>query len=205
MKRRSLIASIGAVAAGSAAVGTGAFTTAEAERTLNIEVANEDTAVLALSRIEENDEGQYVQDLGSRNELSFDFNNTAGTDGKGPGTNSTYRFDRLFAVENQGSQPTFFRIDEFEGDDGEPEGIGIYVEEADADEHLLDGDNAVLKLDDGKSAELGFKIDTDDTELGFGNNEKFTLDATVTASDEAPDGVTILDEDGDVDNGNGGI
>ena len=210
MKRRSLIASIGAVAAGSAAVGTGAFTTAEAERTLNIEVADEDTAVLALSRIEENDEGEYVQPLGGRKELSFDFNDTDGTDGFGPGTNSTYRFDRLFAVENQGSQPIFFRIDEF-ADAGGPgdeelENIGIYVEEADADEYLLDGDNAVLELGVGEPAEIGFKIDTDGVDVEFNDDEPFTFDATVTASDEAPEDVTILDEDGEVVNiGNGGI
>lgn len=204
MKRRSLIASIGVVTTGGVAIGTGAFTTAEAERTLNIEVAEEDSAVLAIGRINENDTGEFVQPLGQNNEVSFDFNNTAPTDGFGPGTESTYRFDRLFAVENQGSQTVYFQTEFEENEDSisdqELENIGIYVEEEDDNDLLLDGENAVLKLEVGEdAAELGFKIDTDGIDVELNDNEQITLDGVITASDEPPENVTILDSKGNVE------
>lgn len=204
MKRRSLILSVGAVATGGAAIGTGAFTTAEAERTLNIEVAEENTAILSLSQVADNDTGDFVQVGSQNNELSFDFNDTPGTGGEGVGTDSTYRFDRLFAVENQGAQTVYFEADfpDEESDFGEElENIGIYVEEADADEFLLDGENAVLELGVGEAAELGFKIDTDGIDVNI--LDDFTLDSTVSATGEEPDGVTILNTDGEETNGGG--
>lgn len=206
MKRRSLIASIGVAAAGGAVIGTGAFTTAEAERTLNIEVADEDSAILALSRIEENDSGEFVQPLGSQNEISFDFNNTQGTefDGRGPGTASTYRFDRLFAVENQGAQPVYFESEFADRDsrDQDLENIGMYVEETDDDGSLLDGENAVLELAVGDVAQLGFKIDTSGVDVELEDQGyQFNLMSTVTTTDEEPDDVTILDTDGEEVNG----
>ena len=144
MKRRNLIASIGAVVAGGAAIGTGAFTSVEAERTATVAIADENEA----------------QDL--------------------------------------------FLQTEFE-DTKDLDAVGFYVEDA-VDNTI--NDDVAAEIGTGNSAAIGVSFDTDgiDVERGEGNRALREFDATITATDEEPDGVdTVVDEDGDVDNGNGGI
>lgn len=202
MKRRNLLLSIGAVGASGAAIGTGAFTSVEADRNLSISIAEEDTGLLALSRIEETSE--FVSDTGGRNELSFDFNNVTGTnsDGEGIGTESVYQFDRLFEVSNQGAQTVFFQT-EFDITSTTGSGVedgfadqGLYVEES--DDHLLDGDRAVAEIKPGKSAKIGFEFDSGGTDAEDPISQ-INFAAEITASDEAPEGVdTIVESDGTV-------
>ena len=199
MKRRNLIAAIGAVTAGGAAVGTGAFTSVEAERSASISIADEDTGLLALTALD-TDEGGFVIE-GDRNELRFDFNQADSVGGSGTGSKSVYKFDRLFAIENQGTQTVYvdseFQDAEEEGlfEEGYLDDIGLYIEEV--DEHFLDGEDAALKLEPGDSADIGFEIDTgkEGVPADFQNSDD--LDTELSAVDEEPEGVTILDEDGE--------
>ena len=207
MKRRNLIAAIGAVTAGGAAIGTGAFTSVEAERSASISIADEDTGLLALTALD-TDEGGFVIE-GDRNELRFDFNQADSVGGSGTGSKSVYKFDRLFAIENQGTQTVYvdseFQDAEEEGlfEEGYLDDIGLYIEEV--DDYFLDGENAALKLEPGDSADIGFEIDTG--EEGVPDSLTFSddLDTELSAVDEEPEGVTILDEDGEeVGNGPAG-
>ena len=207
MKRRNLIAAIGAVTAGGAAIGTGAFTSVEAERSASISIADEDTGLLALTALD-TDEGGFVIE-GDRNELRFNFNQADSVGGSGTGSKSVYKFDRLFAIENQGTQTVYvdseFQDAEEEGlfEEGYLDDIGLYIEEV--DEHFLDGEDAALKLEPGDSADIGFEIDTG--EEGVPDSLTFSddLDTELSAVDEEPEGVTILDEDGEeVGNGPAG-
>lgn len=202
MKRRNLIAAIGAVGASGAAIGTGAFTSVEAERTASVNIADEDTGLLALERSEDEPGGFVITDGNSRNRIRFDFNNATGVvdEGKGFGSDSVYLFDRLFDVTNQGAQTVYF---ESEFDDiGGLDDVALYVEERD-DLHL-DGDTAVVKLEPGHSAALGFEIDSDDRDVDPTGVDTFDFDAEIQAVDEEPDDVTVLDDDGNELGGGGG-
>lgn len=202
MNRRTLIASIGTVAAGGAAIGTGAFTSVEADRSVNVAIADEDTGLLALERLE-TDEGEFViVDTVDRNEVRFDFNNVDDTveQGKGLGTQSVYRFDRLFAVTNQGTQTTYVKSDFGDLSDEDLDDIGLYVEERDG--LHLDGEDAVVKIEPGHSAALGFEIDSSNPDIGTDLTEQVGLSATIQAEDQPPEDEDVVvldntDEDGD--------
>lgn len=193
MKRRTLLATLGVTAAGTA-VGTGAFTSVEATRTVNVNIADEDQALLAMEPID-----KTITTDEARGEISlrFDENISDYSNGRGPGSESTYLFDRVFRVTNQGTQDVFFESD-FEQTYGDQDlgEIGFYVAETDGS--LLDGESAVVKLEPGQRAEIGTLIDTQGVDLEFGNLEEFDFDATITASDEEPgDGVTVLNNEGE--------
>lgn len=198
MKRRSLLATFGVAAAGTA-IGTGAFTSVEAERSVSVNIADEDEALLAMEPID----NDIAQDR-DRNEIRLDFNDVLDTNGRGPGSESEYQFDRIFEVRNQGTQTVYFETD-FEQTQGDPDldEIGFYVEQS--SEFLLDGDTAVLELETGDAAALGTKVETFGVDPELDNQEEFDFDATISVGDEQPEDVVILDEDGnEVDNGGGG-
>jgi len=117
MNRRTVIAGLGSLtASGGLAIGSGAFSSVRADRTVSIETARDSDALLRLvergsggrSQI---DGGQLEFDLPSLEESNEDDTNPQNP--QGLGTDSIYRFGRdagasqsgLFAVENQGTQP----------------------------------------------------------------------------------------------------
>lgn len=105
MKRRSFVIGIGALSVGSAAaVGTGAFSSAEATRDVSVEVVDDADAYLAIRS-----ESDYavVED----GVLELDFGQDLGDDlGEHVGKSSVYQFGAprqdywVFSVENQGTQ-----------------------------------------------------------------------------------------------------
>ena len=106
MKRRNFIAGLGALSAGSAvAVGTGAFSSVEADRDINVEIAGDAEAYLAFES-----SGEYAT-VESDDVLELDFGDLDDL-GDGVGEDSTYFFgslqedgekDRVFEVRNQGT------------------------------------------------------------------------------------------------------
>lgn len=203
MKRRNLLASIGVVAAGGAAVSTGAFTSVEADRTATVAIADEDEALLALVPTDGPNSEIARPSNRERGRLDLDFDDAVGKDSRGPGTNSVYKFDRIFEIHNQGTQPTFLRS-EFE-ETADLESVEFYVEES--DEYPVDGEKAVVEIDAGDAAKIGVTIDTDgiDVKRGEGNTDRNNFAAQITAEDGPPEGVDIVDADGEVnENGNSG-
>jgi len=104
MKRRNFIVGLGALSAGSAAaLGTGAFSSVEAERDVSVELADDAQAYLAIEGTsdyaEENEDGVLELEFGDLEE-----------GGDGVGEDSSYFFgsgnpDRnVFTVQNQGTQ-----------------------------------------------------------------------------------------------------
>lgn len=117
MNRRKFFATLGATVAGtSAAVGTGAFTTVSAERSVNINIADDAYAYL---RLNERGGGERSEIDGGTLEFSIPGDDESGypsgnpTKPEGLGTDSIYRFGGdaahdevgMFAVQNQGTQP----------------------------------------------------------------------------------------------------
>ncbi|UWG46457.1 DUF1102 family protein [Halanaeroarchaeum sp. HSR-CO] len=82
MQRRKFLATVGSLAAGSAAaIGTGAFTTASADRSVTVEVENDLNSKIALvpgghSGIEINDDGELEIDLMAPGDNGVNINST---------------------------------------------------------------------------------------------------------------------------------
>ena len=202
MRRRTVLTSLGVLAAGGA-VGSGAFTTAEAERTVDVAIADEDEALLALEP--ESDFAIPTQDW-ERIRLDFDqsVNFDPGPDGEGLSSASEYAFDGVFRVSNQGTQTLYLEseFEEVEGSEGVE--VAFYVDTN--DDTPLDGDEdngAVLEIDAGHSALIGTKISvSDEVETGVEEGNAtiavpFEFVATISTTDEEPSGVTVLDSDGE--------
>jgi hypothetical protein len=134
MNRRKFIAGFGSLAAVVAgAVGTNAFTSAEANRTVNVEVAGDDKAFLALQKAKgvSSDPGvnsdAYVNVNGG--EVSFDFSSNNGTAdlGNGFNKNAVVEIEDLLEVKNQGTQSVHLSIDLADLDISDSSGNNAYV------------------------------------------------------------------------------
>jgi len=107
MERRKFTIGLGALVSGSAAaVGTGAFTSVEADRGIEVDTATDANAFLTIEADDTPNGREYVND--SSGTVSLDFTNTddEGIDGNGSGVNenSTTVFDDLLNITNQGTQ-----------------------------------------------------------------------------------------------------
>ena len=104
--RRKFLAGLGALASGSAAaVGTGAFTTASAERTMEVRVADDSAGYVGLyatdSMFSSKEDGQ----------VKVDFSDVEGNGegagigtfdgGKGVNPDATFNFEELFQIQNR--------------------------------------------------------------------------------------------------------
>ncbi|GAA0524266.1 hypothetical protein SAMN04488066_10683 [Halorubrum aquaticum] len=143
MQRRKFVVGLGALASGSAAaVGTGAFTSVEADRNVDVEVAGDDAAYLGLRKAAgpNTDPGAnsdaYLDTSGA--EVSLDFSSSNGTTDLGDGfnPNSVTEIDDLIEVQNQGTQSAYLSVDladlDLTDDTGTPEGtayVGLAVRE----------------------------------------------------------------------------
>jgi hypothetical protein len=189
MQRRKFIASIGSVAAGAAAVtGTGAFTSVEADRSVDVEVAGDSSAYLGLRKAaDENvDPGAnsdaYVDDSGS--EVSFDFSSSNSTTDLGDGfnPNAITEVDNLIEVQNQGTQSAFLSVDTADLDlsdgSGNQAGVGLAVVD---DESATSNLNDNIAFDSGGSNPDGGSIadPTTDGAYELTQGESVHLDLTV--------------------------
>jgi hypothetical protein len=101
MQRRKFIAGVGSLAAGAAAVtGTGAFTTASADRTVEVNVAADSNGFVEISALNDTyasgtDDGQLELDFNSDSDLGI-FNG----DAQGLNPDAEFNFDRVFRVAN---------------------------------------------------------------------------------------------------------
>lgn len=105
-KRRKFLVGLGALASGSAAaVGTGAFSTASAARTAEVNVASDSSGFVELRALN----STYASGTGD-GQLELDFNSDSDIgifDGQAQGLNpdSTYYFDKVFEIANVTGKP----------------------------------------------------------------------------------------------------
>jgi len=106
--RRSVLIGLGGVvAAGGAALGTGAFTTVTAERTVNVETTGDASAFLALQPADRDGNGgnEYVADPGNGTiEITLVNNDDTPGNASGLNQNATTVFRNLVTVTNNGTQ-----------------------------------------------------------------------------------------------------
>jgi len=115
MQRRKFIAGVGSLAAGAAAVtGTGAFTSVSANRTAQINIAGDSSALLALD-----DSGSanadYVE-YSSNDEAYINIESDNGELSQNPSginTDASTAINDIFQVRNQGTQNVFVYVDPY--------------------------------------------------------------------------------------------
>jgi hypothetical protein len=128
MQRRKFIAGMGSLAAaGAATIGTGAFTSVQADRSLDVEVADDSNAFLALEAEDNSPNADdYVDDSGAT--ISLDFSSTD-SPGNGGGLNqdATTTIRDLIEVTNQGTQAVVVGVTNL------PSSMSIYTDDSQLD------------------------------------------------------------------------
>lgn len=183
MNRRGFVVGVGAaVSGGSAVLGTGAFSTVEADRTVSLNVAEEYNAYLKLT--ERGTGGRSLKD-GS---VTFSIPGTFEDDyteanPSGVGPDSIYRFGSnaggnergLVAIENQGTQPVEV-FSTHQASSGEPSVTLYNVDTGD----LLTESNPSGVLSVGQRIVCGLEIDTHGVRITDGLKE-FSVTMTINA------------------------
>jgi hypothetical protein len=104
MDRRKFVIGVGSLAAGgAAAMGTGAFASVEATRSVSVNVAGDGNAYLGLEAT-----SPYAERDGKQMELNFAGN---GDGGSGINADSVSTFDGVFRMTNNGPNPLDITID----------------------------------------------------------------------------------------------
>jgi len=172
--------------AGGLALGSGAFTSVSAARTVTVDVADDDQAFLAL---DQRGSGERSDTDGLSDALEFqfpgddeaDYPSGGATDPSGVGTDSVYRFgddaasdqSGLFGVTNQGTQPVEVFSTQ-QTTDGVPS-VTMYDTE---DGSLLDEDSHSSPLGVGDSLSCGLEIDTHGVPV---STDEYEVTLTITA------------------------
>jgi len=177
MKRRTVLAGLGSLTASSAlAVGSGAFTSVSADRTVTVETADDNQALLGLEERGDGEYGDGGRSLKGGDTVSFSFPGVGRRledPEVGLGVDSVYVFvndggesaeadpDRgLARVENQGTQPV--EVYSVHRTDTEIE-IELF-DVTDSDRTALRDDP--VQLGAGEFVDVGFRIRTFDADVG---------------------------------------
>ncbi|OYR66920.1 hypothetical protein DJ79_10615 [Halorubrum ezzemoulense] len=185
MNRRKYLAALGVLGSGTAAaMGTGAFTSTSASRDVSVSVADDTNGYLGLSA-SPNENGEFASvdtSSGGDGEIALDFGASDGG-GSGVGLNSTYNFDDVFRIENQGTQ-TIYVWANFSGEDLDDDDIWFYPG-SNSDRELNDGSNSVVTLTTGQQVNVGVHIDTSEA---LSSTDDQALTASLTADVDVPGG-----------------
>lgn len=110
MQRRKFLAGLGTLAAGSAAaVGTGAFTSVEANRSVSVTTNSDDDAFLAFETGDATN-SDYASGANSGT-VSIDLDSDAGVGGSGVNKEGTSQINDIFKIRNQGTQAVVVYVD----------------------------------------------------------------------------------------------
>ena len=172
MERRKFVIGAGALATGSAAaIGTGAFTTVEAERDFAVEVVEDDAAYLAL---EASDDTGLVEDDGGVLEVDL----TDSPQGaEGVNQNAVTTIEDAFTITHQGTQDVGVEVTLFDDagdviDDGTEDAVSLLVGD---DDLITDGP---IDVEVGDELDVTIEVDTLDEEL------ETDVDSVLISADE---------------------
>ena len=162
MERRKFVIGAGALATGSAAaVGSGAFTSVDASRDAEVNVAADNAAYLALSS-----DGEYVEDDGDEGEITIDLGGpTNDSGGEGFNEDAVTVVEGVFDIDNQGTQDATV-------------GFG------DVDDPSEDTSFDIAAGEDG--AEVTLTIQEQSVDAGHGTSVDAEVDTTADPGDPDP-------------------
>lgn len=165
MQRRKFVIGTGALASGAAAViGTGAFTSVEADRQVDVQVAEDADAYLGLDNSGEANDAYFDT---SGDEYAVDFADS-GNGGSGVNPNADTVAEDVFTITNQGTQAVEVSLStsgdlstQSPGSISAPSSDGITVALA-ADDSDTDG---TYELGTGESVNVDFAINSGTSDL----------------------------------------
>ncbi|WP_096390884.1 DUF1102 domain-containing protein [Halopenitus persicus] len=137
---------------------TGAFTTVEAERTADVNVSGDASALLALEPGPEN--GEYVTTDGG--EVQIQLGGPQGAEGVN--VNSYTAINGMMNVTNNGQNEINLHVNT---NGSHPEYVNIYNGSAGSGTNITDGENSVT-LSPGDTVQISMEIDTRDSGLDDG-------------------------------------
>ena len=180
MRRRKLLIGIGAAAAGgSAAFGTEAFTSVQAERSVDVSVAGDDSAFVAIQSLDSDNADTYV-DTESDNTVELNLDGDSDSPGDGVNQDAVTQLDDLFRVVNQGSQETSVYFED------ESDAVTFRVSGSasalDATGQSLEGADNSVELDVGEQVVVGLTVDTLNNDVSGELLDSVTLVADANAS-----------------------
>jgi len=188
MDRRKFVVGLGALASGSAAaVGTGAFSSVEAERSLSVQIADDSDAYLQFDTDLGNapDNNYEYAEINDDGELEVEFaENDAG--GLGVNPNAVTVFEDVFAIKNRGTEPMEISV-EFGGDVEQNIGLTMYYVGDDPDQNNFVSPNSESRswnTDVGAQMRVAIRVDTTNTPSDKANLPE-SFGGTVTFSAEA--------------------
>lgn len=148
MERRKFIAGLGSfTAAGAAGIGTGAFSSVRADRSITVQTAEDPDAYLKLSANSGANRNYAL--VNEDGELVIDFDSD-GDQGEGTNPNAVSKFDEVFRLANHGTGPKDIW---FEHD---LPGVTFYR----FGNSLDRWENRKTNLAEGAHKEIGIKLDT---------------------------------------------
>lgn len=164
---------------------TAAFTAVSAERAVVVEVVGDADQLLGLTP-HAGPNGKYSYQDGDDIILRIDVSPTnPNGDVRGVGKRTTTRFDDVFNVTNQGTQPVFVWIESSQFQEVELSYYGINMEMVMVTS-ITDPENAV-EIGPGETLEVGFAIRTSaDAEGRIAGS--IVIHASTTVDPDAPDG-----------------
>jgi hypothetical protein len=186
MRRRKLLIGIGATAAGgSAAFGTEAFTSVQAERNVDVAVAGDQSSFIAIQPLDSANAGKYVnRESDNTVELELDGDNSGS--GEGVTQDAITQLEDLFRVVNQGSQPTFVYFND------NSDAVTFRVTRSSSTEtngssgQSLEGSSNSVELDVGEQVVVGLTVDTLNNDVDGTLLDSVTLRAESEGSSNAP-------------------
>lgn len=181
VKRRQVLFGLGAAAASGFAVSTGAFTSTEMERTVDVTVAEEVEAYLGLDPNSggPNDSFADTGASGEGNQIQLDFNSLSGQgEGDGVNENADFTFDNVFHVNNQGTQEVEVTITTLDsGDFNDADMVVEFYADGDPEDPI---DEDGVDIGAGDTAEIGVSIETGDDVDEFDPTGDVTVHAEAT-------------------------
>jgi hypothetical protein len=186
MQRRKFVVGLGALASGgAAAMGTGAFTSVEADRSVDVNVSDDAGAYLRLEGTG-GPNSEYVTGDGNGNQLEIDLTDSNdnfpnSTDPNGVNPNALTQIDDLFVIQNQGTQEVDVGISKT-SNSGNADLVTFYANDSNSglnDRYDTTNDNTVA-------------LGTTDTTLGTGDTVYVSLEVDTSGS-TVSDGTQILD------------
>jgi hypothetical protein len=157
---------------------SGAFTSVQAERTAQVDVAGDADAFLALAPNGTSPNGGYATGSAgaNNNQLSINLTQT-GAGGQGVNPNAVTTADHVFNIQNQGTQPVTVYLDPA---GNAPAGVLTFYHNgttaAQSSSGTISGSTNAVTLGTGEKVSVGVKIDT----RGY-NGGSFTEQVTVHA------------------------
>jgi len=165
MERRKFVVGLGALASGSAAaVGTGAFTSVTAERSVSVTVAGDNSAYLGLSAVGPNSD--YVDKSSGEVSISLDgLEDSSSGSGTGVNPDATTVIEECLRIENQGTQEVELDltgtgvVSAGTSDPGaDSDTVGIYIDNTSSSATEVDDDTAQLPV--GEYVDLSVEVET---------------------------------------------